>query len=367
MSNVVSETHALGALLGLFVGDAAGATLEFSPRPITEEMAKRSMHMPGGGVLRVGPGQITDDSELAISLSRALSFKDPRLGLPVDAIARSYAEWLQSNPFDVGSTCYSAFSSYSSSSRSTPADCLPIREATPNARSVPLEVKPLELELLEDGSGAAMMMRSAAARYSIGSEANGSLMRIVPMAIWLAGEPDNIIAHAAKEDALLSHPSPVCQECSAAYTLAVAHLLTHPGDQSGALKLVTDYAENYMHTRAKQWLLDESLDVSSLRCTSRVGHVRYAFTLAFFFLRQGTSFEDAICLTLQKGGDTDTNAAIVGGMVGALHGAECIPTYMKNVVLSFDCTSCDRGKRRPSIYSAKHIEELLAGLLHKHK
>ncbi|KAH7306406.1 hypothetical protein KP509_22G009900 [Ceratopteris richardii] len=362
MTNIVSETHALGALLGLFVGDAAGATLEFTLRPITEEMARRSMHMPGGGALRVGPGQITDDSELAISLSRALSFKDPRLGLPVDAIARSYAEWLQSNPFDVGGTCYTAFSSYSSSSHSTPADCLPIREATSDPRSVPLEVK-----LLEDGSGAAMTMRSAAARYSIESEANGSLMRIVPMAIWLAGEPDNIIAHAAKEDALLSHPSPVCQECNAAYTLAVAHLLTHPGDQSGALKLVTDYAENHMHTSAKQWLLQESLDVSSLPCTWLVGHVRYAFTLAFFFLRQGTSFEDAISLTLQKGGDTDTNAAIVGGMVGALHGAECIPTYMKNVVLSFDCTSCDQGNRRPSIYSAKHIEELLAGLLHKHK
>lgn len=57
--------------------------------------------MPGGGCHRVGPGQITDDSELALSLGWALCDTRPPT-LPLELIARKYAEWLESGPFDVG-------------------------------------------------------------------------------------------------------------------------------------------------------------------------------------------------------------------------------------------------------------------------
>ncbi|KAI5059420.1 hypothetical protein GOP47_0025739 [Adiantum capillus-veneris] len=351
---MVSRGHARGALLGLFVGDAAGATLEFTRGSITAEIARRAMLMPGGGVLRVGPGQITDDSELAMALCHALSHRDPSLGLPTDAIAHSYKGWLDSNPFDVGGTCYTAFSSSSSSGTLQ----------FPSSDQDPSES---DLKLLEEDRGLARAMRAAAAEFSGSSEANGALMRIVPMAIWLAGESSEIVAQAAKEDARLSHPNPVCQECNAVYSLTVAHLLSNAGDRIGALDLAEEYALNHMHTKARDWLLKESIDVTHLTCTSMIGHVRYAFTLAFFFLRQAASFEDAISLTLQKGGDTDTNAAIVGGLLGAFHGAENIPAFMKDPVLSFDCSSCNQhprtGHTRPLAYSTRHIEELLDGLL----
>ncbi|KAI5059817.1 hypothetical protein GOP47_0026136 [Adiantum capillus-veneris] len=351
---MVSRGHALGALLGLFVGDAAGAPLEFRGN-ITEDIAGRAMRMPGGGVLDVGPGQITDDSELAMALCHALSHREPSLGLPTDAIASSYKSWLDSNPFDVGGTCYTAFDSSSSSS------------STLQIPSDPSDTPGLDFKLLEDDGGLARAMRAVASEFNGSSEANGALMRIVPMAIWLAGESSELVARAAKEDALLSHPNPVCQECNAVYSLAIAHLLTNPGDQIGALDLAEEYARNHMHTKARDWLLKDSIDVTHLACTSMVGHVRYAFTLAFFFLRKAVPFEDAISLTLQKGGDTDTNAAIVGGLLGAFQGAENIPAFMKDPVLSFDCTSCHQrpntGRTRPFAYSARRTEELLDGLL----
>jgi ADP-ribosylglycohydrolase len=59
-------------MLGALVGDAAGATLEFCHREVTEEMALKAMTMPGGGSIRVGPGQITDDGELTLTLWQAL-------------------------------------------------------------------------------------------------------------------------------------------------------------------------------------------------------------------------------------------------------------------------------------------------------
>ena len=56
-----------GSILGAFVGDAAGAVLEFMS-VVTEEDAMYALSFPGGGVWKVGPGQITDDSEMAMCL-----------------------------------------------------------------------------------------------------------------------------------------------------------------------------------------------------------------------------------------------------------------------------------------------------------
>lgn len=338
MASCVSIDHAYGALLGVFVGDAAGATLEFVPSRITVEMARHATTMPGGGILRVGPGQVTDDSELTIALALALTGRDPEKGLPLDAIAGGYTDWYASNPFDIGNTCRAAFG-----------------EGYRYCR--------------ERGSGVEGLgefMTTVASSSCSSSEANGALMRIMPMAIWLAKEPASVVAHAAKQDALLSHPNPVCQECNAAYAITVAHLLTHPADREGALKVAQEYASNHMHTKAKQWLLKDSLDVTHLDCTTMAGHVRYAFTLAFHLLRdEEISYEDAIVKTLQKGGDTDTNAAIVGGLLGSLHGVESIPPRMKDPVLLFDCTNKNMvtGHVRPIAYSARTAQELLLGLL----
>jgi ADP-ribosylglycohydrolase len=71
METILDRSY--GALLGVFVGDAAGAVLEFYTGKVTEETASNAITMPGGGVLRVGKGQITDDSELALSLAHALT------------------------------------------------------------------------------------------------------------------------------------------------------------------------------------------------------------------------------------------------------------------------------------------------------
>ena len=59
-----------------------------------------------------------------------------------------------------------------------------------------------------------------------------------------------------------------------------------------------------------------------------------------------------------KGGDTDTNAAIVGALIGALHGAKNIPIYMKSPVLNFDVTEPESGYKRPAMYNASNVLSL---------
>jgi ADP-ribosylglycohydrolase len=68
----VCYQRAIGCVLGAFIGDAAGATLEFiGQENITEKSVKTAMMLKGGGVFNVGPGQITDDSEMALCLLTA--------------------------------------------------------------------------------------------------------------------------------------------------------------------------------------------------------------------------------------------------------------------------------------------------------
>ena len=63
---------ATGCIIGAFCGDAIGATLEFPNEKITQKTVETAITLPGGGTHKLAPGQITDDSELAMCLMKAI-------------------------------------------------------------------------------------------------------------------------------------------------------------------------------------------------------------------------------------------------------------------------------------------------------
>ncbi len=73
-------------------------------------------------------------------------------------------------------------------------------------------------------------------------------------------------------------------------------------------------------------------------------------------LRLQSSYEEAISNVLSMGGDTDTNAAIVGGLVGALHGHFGIPRYMKEPMLARDSNS--PGIPRPEFLTTRTLPKV---------
>ncbi len=313
-------------MLGALVGDAAGATLEFCHKEITEEMALKAMSMPGGGAIRVGPGQITDDGELTLTLWKALTSFDSSQTTPILTIMKAYNDWYVSCPFDIGRTCSLAFETYYDFFRGR------------NVTSIE-SCKNIIKKLNET------------------SEANGALMRATAIATWFVKYPKlniNIGIECAKEDARLSHPSIVCQEVNAIYVFAIIHLLKGITPYR-VLELTTEFVKNEITSeKVKNWYFEESLDISDMDATRQIGHVRWGFVMAIYFLRNyEITYEEAIKITLMKGGDTDTNAAIVGGMVGAYHK---IPEYMLNPVLDFDCTiNGFKHHTRPAEYSVKKV------------
>jgi ADP-ribosyl-[dinitrogen reductase] hydrolase len=315
----------MNSLLGSLVGDAAGATLEFCHREITEEMALKAMTMPGGGAIRVGPGQITDDGELTLTLWKSLNSFETSNVVPMLTLMKGYTDWYESCPFDIGRTCSLAFETYYDFFRGQHVTTI-------------------------------QGCKDVINRINGGSEANGALMRATAIATWAVKSfiDVNLAVECAKEDARLSHPSEVCQEVNAIYVFAIYHILIGRTPQD-TLKLTDEFVtKSIFSDKVEHWYFEESLDISTMDATKQIGHVRWGFVMAIYFLRHPEiGFEEAIKITLMKGGDTDTNAAIVGGLVGAYHK---IPEYMLTPVLSFDCTTGGpRHHKRPAEYSVKRV------------
>jgi ADP-ribosylglycohydrolase len=238
---------------------------------------------------------------------------------------KGYNDWYESCPFDIGRTCSLAFETY--------CDFFQGQNVLTLQGCKDIIKKMNEL-----------------------SEANGALMRATAIATWAVQSSIDIITavECAKEDARLSHPSLVCQEVNAIYVFTIYNiLLGYP--LTDVLELTNNFVSRQITSdKVLQWYFEESLDISDLDATKQIGHVRWGFVIAMYFLRHPEiEFEEAIKITLMKGGDTDTNAAIVGGLVGAYH---TIPEYMLQPVLAFDCTQDgSRHHKRPAEYSVKKV------------
>ncbi len=293
----------LGCIFGALVGDAAGAYLEFIGHKPSPEEVEKAMTMPGGGIWELAPGQITDDGELTLCLDQAL-----REGEKFDRenIAAWYNKWYASRPFDIGNT--------TSASIGCP--------------------QRLSSEEFANYSGYADAMTQSAKKNCMNSKANGSLMRATPLAAWAWNRSDAEIALFAKLDSSLSHPNDSCWQAVAAYCIAIAELISS-NDRNKAWSRTSNWIKNNANKELNDWagLIENNQYVPG---HPQAGFVKIAFVHAFQNLLKGNDYHTAIRSVLEIGGDTDTNACIVGGLIGAAVGFENIPEKMRNTVLTCD-------------------------------
>lgn len=316
--------RACGALIGLLIGDAAGAPLEFLGRTPTAADVSRALTMPGGGIWRVAPGQITDDGELMLALAHGLAAHDDGR-FDADGIAARYRAWAESSPFDIGRATSAAF-------------CAPIAA---NARI-------------------ADVMRAAALRSSSDSKANGALMRAAPLGVWGHRLSADRLAKHAHADSSLSHPNASCRDATAAYVIAVARLVERPGDRTHAIDAAVRWAKAAANDEVRGWL-DDALAARGPDYGPHIGFVRIAFTHAFRHLAAGTAYRAAVEETLLGGGDTDTNAAIVGGLLGAADGMRSLPRDLIDSVLA--SRTAHPARSRPAFADARTAPVLAERLL----
>jgi ADP-ribosyl-[dinitrogen reductase] hydrolase len=281
--------RAQGCLLGQVVGDALGTGMEFS--------ASGSARMIDGVFWNTIAGQPTDDSELALLLARTLATAGT---FDLERVARGYHFWLHSKPFDCGMTVTRALKGIA------PSD-------------------------MEAGRAAAAAMRAANAE----SQANGALMRISPLAIWGHALPARDLAAYARADASLTHPHPVCRDASAVYVVTVAHAIATGAGPRDVWRHAVDWAKAQGVQEAVQHALRDAESRPPKDYTTwAAGWVLVALQNALYQLLHAPNFEEGLVRTILAEGDTDTNGAIAGALLGAVHGRDAIPLHWRQMVLS---------------------------------
>lgn len=302
--------RAQGCLLGQLAGDALGSLVEFlSAADIERRYPHGFRAMADGGTWNTLAGQPTDDSELALVLARSIA--EARAYSP-EAAARAYYYWFHSAPFDCGATTSRALGA-------------------------------IQAGDLARGTAAT----TAAGAASPESQANGSLMRISPLAIWGHAAAPEKLAELARADSALTHPHTVCCDAAAAFTLAAAYAIRtgEPADRVHAFAL--DWAERAgCDARVKQSLRDADASPPA-DFSLQQGWVLIAFQNAFYQLLHARTLEDGIVSTVTSGGDTDTNAAIAGALMGAVHGREAIPAGWRRMILTCRPVEGLTGVHRP--------------------
>jgi ADP-ribosylglycohydrolase len=216
----------------------------------------------------------------------------------------------------------------------------------------------------QEAKGLAALVQLQAANNNADSKANGSLMRATPWGIAACGCTVEEAIEMAQADAAMTHPNSTCISATTAYVLALRHLILHaaePDKVEGAIQAAADYLndkaspDSQGKQEVSEWL-EDALHGRLPAAFPQAGFVRYAFTYAFYYLAQESTFEEAIYRTLLEGGDTDTNACIVGGLVGANVGLGSMPNYALSQVLRCDTS---KGQERREAYTAKPVAKNL--------
>ncbi len=272
--------RARGCFLGQLAGDALGSLVEFqSPQAIRAQYPDGVRELADGGTWDTIAGQPTDDSELALVLARTLAENNC---FDADAVRQAYVDWMNSGPFDIGNTTISGLSG----------------------------------------------------RPNHSSQANGALMRISPLGIFGAGKDLRQVADWARQDAMISHPHPVCQAASALFAMAIADAIATGCTPAGLYGRTTDWSQQMdVPGQLRECILaaESAPPEDYLR---QMGWVCIAVQNALWQLLHAESLEAGVVDTVMRGGDTDTNAAICGALLGAIHGESAIPVQWRDAILS---------------------------------
>lgn len=278
-----------GALLGLAVGDALGAAVEFHPpgtfAPVTGYR--------GGGPHPIPIGGWTDDTSMALALAESLS----QAGWDLNDQATRYLAWRHQGRYSVIDRCFDI-------GRTTSA-ALSRFEITGDARGSGIRD--------EDASG------------------NGSIMRLAPVPIAYAGLfPDRVadLARLAAESSLTTHASGPCLSACRYLALILAGLMHgRPRDEVLApdwqpLEQLRD-AEP-LHPAVEEVVRGSFRDKQPPEIVGS-GYVVQSLEAALWAFHDARDFREAVLRAVNLGNDADTTGAVCGQLAGACWGESGIP------------------------------------------
>ena len=269
ISNASFVARAEAAYLGLAIGDALGATVEFmTPREIAHQYGVHR-EIRGGGWLNLKSGQVTDDTTMALALGRAIIAD----GGEVKAMSCAFAfdAWMRGKPVDIGNTVRRNLISFR-------------RSGNPEA------------PLSEHDAG------------------NGAAMRVVPVALASSAWSDAEVRAAVRAQSHVTHNNPVSDAACELIVMSVRDFLC--GDplrhvyRRHIAPTIDRFPEFAYRRRRREnpsgWIVDTMQAVLQS-------------------LMDADGFEHCLVDVVNRGGDADTTGAIAGMLAGALYGIDAIP------------------------------------------
>ncbi len=277
------QDRAIGALVGLAVGDALGMPVEFCQRDtFTPVTTFRS-----GGAFDLKAGQWTDDTSMALCLADSLIFTHE---FDATDLMNRFVNWYQHGV------------------NSVTGECFDIGTATRMALDTYLKTR-------EPYASSADISRSG----------NGSLMRLSPVAIRFARAPEDA-ASTARLQSATTHASPLCLEaCEVFARMLVAAIAGRPkGEVLGIHRGLA--RQEFLRLQSADFLSGRRENIRSS------GYVVDTLEAALWCVAQADNFGEAVTLAVNLGDDADTVGAVTGQLAGAIWGYAGIPvTWRENL------------------------------------
>lgn len=280
-----------GGIYGLLVGDALGVPYEFHA---ASEIPPRNAITfdPPAGFNRAHPGTPpgtwSDDGALALCLLASLLHCqqfDP------EDMGRRFLNWRETGymavdgrVFDIGGTTEDA------------------------------------LDLIQNGTPALQ-----AGRADDWSQGNGSLMRVLPLALWHQGD-DAALARDAADQSRITHAHPSARACCILYCLWARRTLEGHADAWAAA--VQTFRDLYAPETPERIMLDEIILPEQPYRTRGSGLVVDTLRSAQAVQSEG-NYADIVRAAIMLGNDTDTTACVAGGIAGIRFGLEGIPAQWR--------------------------------------
>jgi ADP-ribosyl-[dinitrogen reductase] hydrolase len=276
-------SRARGALLGLVAGNQLGVPTEHLGTP---EAIRKAF--PNGVVDLAPPPKNSpydDDAAMALLLGESLLASQ---GFDENDVARRWVKWMKVDGRGIGTTTRRA------------------------------------LTLVDRGKEPFEAGRLANQEKPGRSAGNGSVMRCIPVALRYHDDPDRLI-RVSTQQAAITHADERCTWGAAAVNLAARELL-HGNIYfiDEVMHRIGDRAPRVLREAIHRVPREGESDLPIARA-GEAGYVVHCVEIAFWFVTHDRSLEDALIAIAQAGGDTDTNAAVAGALLGARYGDVALP------------------------------------------
>lgn len=274
-----------GAIIGSAIGDALGAATEFyTEEEIKDKFGKTvDEYYKARDFLEIG--EITDDSRMMLAiLDSFLSSKE----LNINEIAQNFIDWYNNDGRCCGGLCRKSILKIAKGFE-------PIKAS----------------EIVWENSG----------RKSAG---NGGVMRNTPVPLMFCKDFDQLV-DATDKICKITHFDPRCVLSCKAHSIAMYALLIDMDVEEliskHCLGIDVEFDELFKSAKENR-ITDFKLDGKNM------GYTYIAIMVALCAIFNYDNFADPIIEIVNKGGDSDTNACVAGGLLGCKYGINAIPNNL---------------------------------------